>query len=384
MGQGPGSLEKMGMIIDKHFWAKRSVLITGHTGFKGAWLAFWLKQLSARISGYALPPLSSSLYSDLKLETKIDSTRADIRDYSTLKETVARVRPDVIFHLAAQPLVIDSYKTPRETWEINVLGSANLLAAIHETQIENCTIVFITTDKVYEITDEKTAYDEERRLGGHDPYSASKAACELLASSWYRSFFMDSDANTTMATARAGNVIGGGDSAENRIVPDLARALSTLSCMTVRNPSSVRPWQHVLSCLHGYIVLAEGLSKKIIPSGHAYNFGPNSYERYSVQDLLEEAQNAWPVANKNLIAYNSPNNSWHESAFLSLSIEKAFRDLSWKPVWDFKTTVQRTMAWYQKYCNNEDAAPLCQEDIKQYMLDIKETVGKQKLIQSKN
>lgn len=331
------------VVSNPGFWVGKRVLLTGHTGFKGSWLSLWLCSLGARVSGYALEPdTTPSLFEQLKLHDAIDHCIADIRDLAGLRRRVANVRPDVVFHMAAQPLVRRSYAEPVLTWQTNVMGTAHLLDALRDAD-HPCAVVIVTTDKVYENREWLHAYREIDRLGGHDPYSSSKAACELAVDSWRNSFFRNGSP-VRIATARAGNVIGGGDWAEDRIVPDLARAIGAGRPLVVRNPGSVRPWQHVLDPLYGYMRLAERLFMSDDPQYQsAFNFGPDASGARTVRDLVDLAFAVWPGT---LDA--SPAGPAHpEAQLLTLANTKAGSVLGWTPRWNFGEAVRQTVSWYR-------------------------------------
>lgn len=342
MGGRHGAVENLGTLARMSFWAGKRVLITGHTGFKGSWLSLWLTELGGRVFGLALEPdTDPALFHQLGLADRLDHRIGDIRDPEILRARVAEVRPDVVFHLAAQPLVLASYDDPLATWDTNVMGSAHMLQALRQVD-HPCALVMITTDKVYENREWVHPYRESDRLGGHDPYSASKAACELVISSFRRSFFSGSPVR--VVSARAGNVIGGGDWAQDRIVPDIARALAAGSAIAVRNPTARRPWQHVLEPLSGYLRLAErlmGADAECLT--YSYNFGPEIKDVRSVVDLLCAALSQWPGTWED----QSDATARHEAGLLSLDIERARADLGYTPRWNFERSVETTMKWYR-------------------------------------
>ncbi len=358
--------------ITPEFWKGRRVLLTGHTGFKGSWLALWLSEMGAEVSGVGLPPDSNPhLFEQLGLERRLRAHHlADIRDPEVLAAIAASSQPEVVLHLAAQPLVRRSYRDPLGTWATNVQGSLNLLEAVKPLQ-HPCAVVMVTTDKVYANREWDYGYRENDRLGGHDPYSASKAAAEIAIQSWRSSFCGDASHQTpqlAIATARAGNVIGGGDWAEDRIVPDAMRALAAGEAIPVRNPRATRPWQHVLEPLGGYLLLAEKLAGAQAGSGHnpyadAFNFGPSLEANRPVQELIEEAIHHWPGQWQDLSDPKAP----HEAGRLHLQIDKAHHQLGWQPRWGFEETIARTVKWYIK-ANKEPEQVLEQtiEDIKTY------------------
>ena len=345
------------MIPDFNIYAGKRVLVTGHTGFKGAWLCEWLLALGANVHGLALPALSPSLFFTLGLERRMTHAIQDIRDAHQLEHSVREWRPEFVFHLAAQALVRVSYREPVQTFATNALGTANLLEAVRAANLP-CSIVVITTDKCYENDGRARNFKESDALGGHDPYSASKAAAEIVVAS-YRDSYFSHGSNVALASARAGNVIGGGDWAEDRIVPDAIRALAAGKPVPVRNPDFTRPWQHVLEPLCGYLLLGARLEKarrsksaeEIARYAQAFNFGPRPDANRSVRELVEEILNHWPgkwlqVAQEKHLA---------EAPLLSLAIDKARETLGWKPHWDFSRTVAETVAWYREQYSAQPA-----------------------------
>ena len=358
-------------MLNSSFWAGRRVLLTGHTGFKGSWLSLWLLKLGAQVWGYALRPESkSSLFNELELQGKFTCLHhhlGDLSDLQALQSVVAQAQPEVVLHLAAQPLVRRSYRDPLGTWATNVQGSLNLLEAIKGLN-HACAVVMVTTDKVYANREWDFGYREEDRLGGHDPYSASKAAVELAISSWRSSFCGSGDHQTPhlrIATARAGNVIGGGDWAAERIMPDVIRALVAGKPIPVRNHIATRPWQHVLEPLSGYLLLAERLAV-VGEAGSrcatAFNFGPQLEANRTVGELVEEALKHWPGDWQDLSESNSP----HEAGRLHLQIDKAYNQLNWRPNWDFTTTVARTVLWYRAVYEGASPWDCCLADLDVY------------------
>ena len=329
----------------------KKVLITGHTGFKGSWLTLWLTELGAHVYGYALePPTHPSLFEILGLEKVIEHELADIRDTRRLKEAIQRIKPDIVFHLAAQSLVGKSYIDPFQTVEVNTLGTINLMEAVRQSGLA-LAMVLITSDKCYENREWLFGYREDDRLGGHDPYSASKAASEILINSWRKSFFNTAtlkDHGVRVASARAGNVVGGGDWSKDRIVPDCIRDLQNQTYITVRNPYATRPWQHVLEPLSGYLQLGRKLlefsNEHVEDFCEAFNFGPQVTNNKSVRDVVEEIIENWGSGTWKWI---SPEKTHHESSLLSLSIDKAYHKLHWFPKWTFDETIAHTVEWYQ-------------------------------------
>ncbi len=346
----------------------KRVLVTGHTGFKGSWLTQWLILLQAEVYGYALdPPTSPSLYYQLGNESKIGSKIDDIRNFKGLKNYIKRIKPDIIFHLAAQSLVRDSYTNPLETLETNVNGTANVLEAVRQLKIST-NIIVITSDKCYENKEWIFGYRENDPMGGYDPYSASKGAAELVVSSWRNSFFNPlnyNDHKVNLASARAGNVIGGGDWANDRILPDCIRGLQQNKTIQIRNPYATRPWQHVLESLGGYLLLGSKLldssqNNSLYCSG--FNFGPYGTSNKTVEVLVNEVLKNWKGSWK----FNKED-ALHEAFLLNLNIDKATQLLNWSPVWDFKTTIKKTVEWYKKsFENPNEIEKLTKDQIKEY------------------
>ena len=361
------------MNIDPIFWTGKRVLVTGHTGFKGSWLTLWLLSLGADVWGFSLPPadgndlfLKLSPFFRLTSDTRgrFHHMDGDIRDFSCLQDYVSRSQPHVVIHLAAQPLVRYSYVDPLGTWATNVQGSLNLLQALKVLK-HHCSVVMITTDKVYENMEWDYGYREQDRLGGHDPYSASKAATEIAISSWRSSFCGIAPHQTPylfISTARAGNVIGGGDWAEDRIVPDIIRSLVSGVAIPVRRPSATRPWQHVLEPLGGYMLLAQHLSSGGDVFSTSFNFGPYLEGNRPVSDLVKEILKYWPGEWQDLSDTAAP----HESGRLHLQIDKAHHQLNWRPCWDFTTTVARTIGWYRAVHEGVSAHDCCLADLSAY------------------
>lgn len=354
-------------MLSPSFWLDRRVFISGHTGFKGSWLLLWLLQLGARVNGYSLsaepePSLYRSLWP--ALEGEFVHLEADLADQTALKRAIQDAQPEVVLHLAAQPLVREGYRDPLGTWQTNVQGSLNLLEALKPLQ-HACAVVMITTDKVYANREWEYGYRETDRLGGHDPYSASKAAAELAIQSWRSSFCGSAPHQTPflrIATARAGNVIGGGDWASDRIVPDAMRALGENQPIRVRNPNATRPWQHVLEPLSGYLMLAQQLLSAHSPPCESFNFGPLVSSNRSVLELVEAMLRQWPGIWQLDLQTQPP----HEAGLLHLQIDKAHHQLGWKPRWDFRTTVERTVGWYREVAEGADPVARSLEDLVVY------------------
>ncbi len=343
-------------------FAGRRVLLTGHTGFKGSWLSRWLLDLGADLTGYALEPdTDPALFDELALVGQFDSRIGDVRDAGRLAALVDEVRPEIVLHLAAQPLVRRSYAEPAYTFEVNAIGTANLLDAVRAVDSVSV-VVNVTTDKVYDNPETGVPFTEDAPLGGHDPYSASKAASEIVTASYRASFFSAAD-TASVATARAGNVIGGGDWAADRLVPDCARALARGESVVVRNPASVRPWQHVLEPLGGYLHLAASLWRAGDALAGAYNFGPDPAGARTVGEVAERFVGQWGSG-----AWHAPElgEQPHEAAHLSLDITKAAAVLGWRPLWDFDETVARTAAWYRDRAEGVSAVELVERDLNAY------------------
>ena len=382
-------------MMDLSFYSGKKVLVTGHTGFKGSWLCEWLLALGAEVHGFALePPTRPSLFKQLKLAKRIAShTIGDIRDLPAVVRTMRRVKPDFIFHLAAQPLVRLSYEKPADTFEVNVMGTVNVLEAarrvfgLGRTQFghqildgrtldhqisggcaagQQVSIVCVTTDKCYENRETSHPYREDEPMGGYDPYSCSKGCDELLIASYRRSFFGTPDSPVWVASARAGNVIGGGDWAKDRIVPDAVRALCGGEAIPVRNKASTRPWQHVLEPLSGYLTLGAALAarERFDEVCGGFNFGPNPKDNRTVRELVEEIlkwrAGAWED--------RSDPAAVHEAGLLNLDIRKARRILGWKPRWNFSETVRQTVDWYGAVENGADPIEITQRQIGVYAL----------------
>ena len=324
-----------------------NVLVTGHTGFKGVWLSLWLRQLGANVSGVSINiPSKPSHFNAANLSDKINDHRLDIRDSHALKLLIQKIQPDFVFHLAAQALVRSSYETPLDTIATNVMGSANLLDALRILD-KPVTAVMITSDKAYDNMEWVWGYRETDRLGGKDPYSASKGMAELAIRSYVDSFFNSPDSNVRIGITRAGNVIGGGDWAVDRIVPDCMASWSKNEVVDIRSPEATRPWQHVLEPLSGYLSLGAQLSKNQNLHGEAYNFGPAAHQNYSVRELIDEMMGYWDYVQWNDISQSQQH--LHEAGLLKLNCDKALFNLQWQPTLDFKDTVRMTVEWYRHY-----------------------------------
>ena len=342
---------------------EKTVLITGHTGFKGAWLSLWLKELGAKVIGYSLePPSDPSLFEQCKLGDKMHSIKGDVRDLNCLQEIISEIQPEIVFHLAAQPLVRRSYSTPVETVATNVLGTVNVLEAIRKSgpSVRVCQV--ITSDKCYENDESHHAYSEGDRLGGFDPYSASKACAELMISAYRNSFFQKesiSKHGVSLSSVRGGNVIGGGDWGEDRIVPDCIRALTQGKPVLVRNPNSVRPWQFVLDVLAGYLRLAEHQLSGSELYADAWNFGPDESNSLTVANLTEKVIHYWGQGTwqKQDSSKSSSQDLRHEARFLRLDPSKANRILEWCPIYNAEESIRETIHWYRDTQINRNADP---------------------------
>lgn len=346
-----------------NFWRGKKVFLTGHTGFKGAWLALWLHDLGAQVAGYALqPPTEPSLFRLCRLAQLVNSHRGDVRDAARLNRLMRAARPEIVFHLAAQPIVRESYKVPAETFSTNVMGTVNVLEAAR-----NCgsvrAVVNVTTDKVYEnksrvasLVSRVKSFKETDKLGGHDPYSSSKACSELVAQAYRRSYGLN------VATARAGNVIGGGDWAADRLVPDFVRAVRAGKKLVLRHPQAVRPWQYVLEPLYGYLLLAEKLCRQPGRYAGAWNFGPDKKDAKTVAWLAGELCQLWGRAGFSLDRRKQP----HEAGLLMLDARKAKRDLGWRPKWDLPAALKHLVDWTRAYQAGLDMREVCLAQIKEY------------------
>lgn len=371
MGYGLNGREKIPRAwldnMGNGFFKGKKVFVTGHTGFKGSWLSQMLLQLGAEVSGYSLKPNTKpNLFSVLGLDESVKTCYSDIRDFSKLKASLEKEGPEIVFHLAAQPLVRDSYDDPLYTFETNAIGTANMLQAIAESSTVK-SAVMITTDKVYNNTETGRPFKETDELGGHDPYSASKACAEIIIQSYSRSFFSKGGnrqkGSAMVASARAGNVIGGGDWSKDRLVPDIVRCIFEKKELQVRNPESIRPWQHVLDPLMGYLALAEGLYREKEECAGAWNFSPDNDSFITVEQLLKRA-----IAMLGKGSYTiKPDPGKHEMQLLRLDSSKAREKLGWRPLLGLEQGLEWTFEWYSQYYSKRDAASFTSSQIRRYL-----------------
>ncbi len=331
-----------------NIYKNKKVLVTGNTGFKGSWLTVWLLNLGADVYGISKGiPTEPSMFKALKLEEEITYFEEDINDLDKITQIIDKIRPDFIFHLAAQAIVSRSYANPIESFNTNVLGTAHILEAMRVLNFKS-TLIMISSDKCYENVEWKWGYRENDHLGGKDPYSASKGACEIVIHSYYHSFFKSEYSNVRLVSVRAGNVIGGGDWAEKRLVPDCIRAWSENKVVEIRNPQSTRPWQHVLEPLSGYLRVGQVLHENHEINGEAYNFGPPADQIHNVMEMLDNLKKYWSDSNE-VLHEVTDKQSFHEAGLLKLNCDKALAELNWIPVLDFKKTTRMTARWYKQF-----------------------------------
>lgn len=353
----------MKMVVDTDFWRGKRVLLTGHTGFKGSWLSLWLQSMASEVHGLALdPPTTPDLFTEARVAEGMTHTIADIRDYDAVHAVMAAFKPEIVIHMAAQPLVRLSYSEPVATYATNVMGTVHVLEAARNAGSVRA-IVNVTTDKCYENKEWAWGYRENEPMGGHDPYSNSKGCSELVTSAYRRSFFQEN--GIFLASARAGNVIGGGDWAVDRLVPDILRAFEKNLPVVIRNPHAIRPWQHVLEPLSGYLILAQKLYGE---SGHDYaegwNFGPHDEDARPVQWIVERLVDSWGNdARWQLDGGGHP----HEANYLKLDISKAKARLGWTPRWNLATALEKITSWHHAWLAGQDMQQLCRQQIAEYM-----------------
>ena len=360
----PRTLEDL--VTGTEFWHGKRVFLTGHTGFKGSWLSLWLQSLGAQVYGYALAPATEpNLFELGRTGDEMDSEIADIRELETLKAAIARAKPHVVFHMAAQPLVRASYRDPVETYSTNIMGTVNLLEAVRR-EPEVRAVVVVTTDKCYENREWEWGYREVDRLGGHDPYSSSKAAAELVTAAYRNSFFTRSDHGETVAavaSARAGNVIGGGDWAEDRLIPDIVRSLFKGEGVQIRNPGAVRPWQHVLEPLAGYLLLAQRLYDSGTEYADAWNFGPEDADAKTVEWVVKRVTSL--LGNATVWTEDKQSHP-HEAGYLKLDISRARQRLHWSPRWSLEIALASTVDWYRNWNAGTDMRQFTLRQINEY------------------
>ena len=346
--------------MKKNFWKNKKVFITGHTGFKGSWLTLWLKKLGADVSGYSLKPKEKSLFVDANISNGIESNYENILNFRKLSNQIKKFSPEIVFHLAAQPLVKLSYNNPRKTYSTNIFGTINLLESL-----KNCesvkSIIIVTTDKVYENRQTERGYNETDMLGGYDPYSSSKACCEIITNSYRSSFFEKKGWSPGIATARAGNVIGGGDYSEFRLIPDIFKSIQNQKVLKIRNIKSIRPWQHVMEALKGYLRLAEQLYFNSEKFSEAWNFGPNKEGCKDVGWVLSRFRKNW-----NFSISHVQQNNVYESEMLKLDISKAIKELKWKPILSLNEAIDLTSEWFRKKLSGEYSENILLEQINSY------------------
>ena len=355
--------------VNSKFWSGKNVLITGHTGFKGSWLSLWLQNLGANVTGLALaPPTKPSLFEIANVAEGMQSNIGDIRDQNVVDEVFNRCNPEVVIHMAAQPLVLYSYENPVETYATNVMGTVHILEACRRLNSVK-SVVMITTDKCYENKEWVWGYRENEPMGGYDPYSNSKGCSELVISAYQKSFFHKDANKAGVASARAGNVIGGGDWAADRLIPDFMQAILDGQPVVIRSPSSIRPWQHVLEPLRGYLQLAESLWYDKAKFSEGWNFGPSDSDAKEVQWIIERISDLWGEGAHWQID-KSPRP--HEAAYLKLDCSKANMKLGWEPRLDLSTTLQWIVEWYKQYLGNSDMREVTMKEISRYENLIKE------------
>lgn len=354
-------------MINSLFWKNKKVFMTGHTGFKGSWLSMWLTSLGANVKGFSLdPPSETSLYNETNLQNYVTSEHGDIRDYERLLASIESFQPEIVLHLAAQSLVRKSYHSPRETYSTNVMGTLNVFEAVrHMGNIK--VLLNVTSDKCYENKEWVWGYRENEAMGGYDPYSSSKGCAEILTSSYRQSYFNSNEYHKHglgFASARAGNVIGGGDWAEDRLVPDILRAFQNNQSVCIRNPYSIRPWQHVLEPLSGYLCLAEKLYKDGGKFSEGWNFGPLSNNELCVQDIVGRLAHLWGADARWSIDQNPQP---HEAHFLKLDCSKAKANLNWSPKWNTDEVLFRIVNWHKSWLSGQNMFDYCLSEINDYM-----------------
>lgn len=351
-----------GSKINKTFWRDKKVLLTGHTGFKGSWLSMWLKHLSVELIGYSLlPPTKPSLFEIAKVKDGMISIEGNILDLENLKKVIEKYKPEIIIHMAAQSLVHKSYENPHETYMTNVMGTVNLFEAVRMTKSVKA-LINVTSDKCYENKEQNISYKEEDRVGGYDPYSSSKGCAELITAAYRNSFFKKN--NVAVASVRAGNVIGGGDWASDRLIPDIVRTIFDSKTLKIRNPNAIRPWQYVLEPLRAYMLLSERLWHEGEKYSEAWNFGPNDSDIKPVLWVLEHFISLW----KDKVKWEIDKETKpHEAQLLKLDISKAKKRLNWQPRWNIECALEKTVNWYKAYKEKKDMSEFSLAQIKEYV-----------------
>lgn len=349
--------------VNTDFWTGKKVYLTGHTGFKGSWLSLWLQSMGVKVKGFSLEPNTNpALFTSINIDEEMESEIGDIRNLEQLTRSIITFNPDILIHMAAQPLVRLSYKEPIETYTTNVIGTVNVLEAARKCANLKA-IVCVTTDKCYENKEWEWGYRENEAMGGYDPYSSSKGCAELVISAYRRSFFSSND-SASLASARAGNVIGGGDWSEDRLIPDILRSFQKSESVLIRNPLSTRPWQHVLEPLSGYLVLAQELFLNGDEFAEGWNFGPRDEDCKSVKWILDQLVNYWGA---NASWTLDKNNNPHEAGFLKLDCSKALKRLNWSPRWNLQSTLKSIVDWHQIYMDGGDLKKQCLKEINNYI-----------------
>ena len=353
--------------VNPRFWIGKKVLVTGHTGFKGSWLSLWLASMGVKVTGYALAPNTApNLYDVLDINTLIEKSHiADIRDLATLQRAIGEAKPDIVIHMAAQPLVRYSYAHPVETYATNVMGTVHLLESLRAINTVHATVI-VTTDKCYENTERLEGYRESEPMGGHDPYSNSKGCAELVTAAYRQSYFPESkflEHRHAIASARAGNVIGGGDWSEDRLIPDAIKAFENHQILSIRNPLATRPWQHVLEPLSGYLVLAQALYQNGQQYMGAWNFGPRDEDAKSVKEVVDLLISKWGSA---AVWEQDAGSHPHEANSLKLNISKAHEKLGWSPKWSLDAAIDHIASWQRAYQNKQDMKAISLSHIQTY------------------
>ena len=351
--------------VDTFFWKDKKVFLTGHTGFNGGWISLWLTSMGAKVTGYALAPNTTpNLFDVLAIDSLIEKSHiADIRDLATLQQAMSEAKPDVVIHMAAQPLVRYSYANPVETYAINVMGTVHVLESTRAIDLVRATVV-VTTDKCYENHERAEGYRENEPMGGYDPYSNSKGCAELVTSAYRQSYFSNSNSTNQVASARAGNVIGGGDWSEDRLIPDAIKAFEANKPLMIRNPMATRPWQHVLEPLSGYLILAQALYEQGSALASGWNFGPGDEDNRSVQEVVDLLISGWDeTARWEKEGSEQP----HEANLLKLDCSKARTQLGWIPKWNLETATKKIIEWQKAFLSKENMQEISLAQINNYM-----------------